>query len=95
MSKPKNPRYLVSLGDDGAFHVYDRRQLIYNRVTRWLPTQFVYGQGGFDSGTLKYPDYVHAELWRLHESRQCARLAKSRAAHASVKLLPGLKISEV
>ncbi len=70
---PKNARYLMSLDDGGAFLVTDRKA-IHKRTARFLPTEFVYGQGGFNELTIKYPDYVHGQLWALHDCRQRAQL---------------------
>ena len=91
-----SPRYLVSLADDGAFLVTDRRA-IHKRTTRYAPREFVTGQGGFDERTLRYPDYVHSQLWALHECRQRAAsdAAFRERGTVSVKLLPGLRITEV
>ena len=96
MTAPRKARYLVSLADDGAFLVTDRRAL-HKRTTRFLPTEFVYGQGGFNPLTIKYPDYVHGQLWALHECRQRAAsdAAFRERGTVSVKLLPGLRITEV
>ena len=75
---PKYPRYTVSLGDDGSFLVWDRKaDTRFDQTKRFSPREFVSGQGGFNDATLKYPDYVHGQLWALHESRQRAALAAS------------------
>ena len=76
----RSPRYRVSLADDGAFLITDTRYALH--ITRFLPAQFVSGQGMYEPATNKYPDYVHAELWRLHDVRSRARLDKAQAAHA-------------
>jgi hypothetical protein len=76
-----NPRYLVSLAEDGAFLVYDRRA-IHKRTARYQPREFVCGQGGYNPRTDAYPDYVHSQLWALHESAQRAQLERSRTARA-------------
>ncbi len=82
MNRPKNARYLVSLAEDGAFLVYDRN-CIHKRTARYLPAEFVSGQGSFNPTTIKYPDYVHGQLWALHDGRSRAQFAKAQAAHAS------------
>lgn len=84
MTAPRNARYFVSLADNGDFLVTDRRA-IHKRTTRFCPREFVAGQGGFDERTLLYPDYVHAQLWRLHESRQ--RAASDAAFRARGRVL--------
>jgi len=83
----RTPRYRVSLADDGAFLIYDRRA-IHKHTKRYAPYQFVSGQRGYDDCTARYPDYVHAELWRLHDVRSRARLDRAtRAARARIEPL--------
>ena len=73
----RHPRYFVALADDGAFLITDRKA-VHKRTARFLPVQFVYGQGGYDDATRKYPDYVHGQLWALHDARSRAQLAASQ-----------------
>lgn len=80
----RTPRYRVSLADDGAFLITDRRA-VHKRTARYYPASFVSGCMSYDDRTARYPDYVHAELWRLHDCRSRARLdAATRAARARV-----------
>ena len=80
----RTPRYRLSLAEDGAFLVHDRRKL-HGRTARYYPANFVHGCMSYDERTARYPDYVHAELWRLHDVRSRARLdAATRQARARV-----------
>jgi len=75
----RSPRYRVSLADDGAFLIHDRRKL-HGRTARYYPASFVSGCMSYDDRTARYPDYVHAELWRLHDVRSRARLDRATRA---------------
>ena len=63
----RSPRYRVALADDGAFLITDRLA-IHKRTARYYPASFVSGCMYYDERTARYPDYVHAELWRLHDA---------------------------
>jgi len=83
----RTPRYRVSLDHDGAFLITDRRA-VHKRTARYYPASFVSGCMSYDERTARYPDYVHAELWRLHDVRSRARLDRAtRAARARIEPL--------
>lgn len=90
----RHPRYFVALDDGGAFLITDRKAL-HKRTARYLPTEFVYGQGGYNDATRAYPAYVHSQLWALHESRQRAASEAAFRARGTVLVLPGLRVTEV
>jgi len=79
----RTPRYRVSLADDGAFLITDRRA-VHKRTARYYPAQFVSGCMSYDDRTARYPDYVHGELWRLHDVRSRAQLSRSRLGTTNV-----------
>ena len=85
----QHPRYFVALANDGAFLITDRKARP-NHTARFLPREFVSGQGGFDPATLKYPDYVHGQLWALHQSRQRADAQDRIVAEAICTIVKGL-----
>jgi len=86
------PRYRVSLADDGAFLIYDRRKL-HGRTARYYPAQFVSGCMSYDDRTARFPDYVHAELWRLHDVRSRARLDAATRAARTTNVTEGLHVT--
>ena len=79
----RTPRYRISLADDGAFLITDRRA-VHKRTARYYPASFVSGSMSYDDRTARYPDYVHAELWRLHDCRSRAQLERSRLRTTNV-----------
>ncbi len=78
----RTPRYRVSLAIDGAFLIHDRRAM-HKRTARFFPAEFTRGCMSYDERTARYPDYVHAELWRLHDCRSREQLRKSQAARVA------------
>lgn len=66
-------RYFTHIAHDGAFIVSDRKRC---EDKRWSPTDFVYGQRGYDSRVEKYPAYVHTELWNAHDRRKRDEMAE-------------------
>lgn len=68
-----SPRYFVALDEGGAFLITDRKAL-HKRTARFLPAEFVSGQGAYNPASARYPNYVHGQLWALHDSRSRAAL---------------------
>ena len=73
-------RYIVSLAEDGAFLIYDRKKL-HKRTARFLPAQFVSGQGDLLPQS-RNPAIV--VLRRLVE-RHCARNGRQSNRPASMR----------
>jgi hypothetical protein len=60
----KEQRYLVELV--GAnFRIHDRRT---GKYRTYYAAEFVYGCMDYDPDVGRYPNYVHGEVWRLHNS---------------------------
>ena len=54
--------------------VQNMTAIVYNNWTGanrcWDVRNFIYGQSFYDPKTDRYPNYVHADVWRLHEISQ-------------------------